>query len=117
MTVESYGRTTPTRVWTLKALADGTIVSGDSLGHVQLWDGITGMLLQCFDQNDNNTDVLLLAVSANECRVFASGVDSRVICVERSVTIPLVSSGPPKWVMTRAQRTHTHDVKAMAMCH
>ena len=117
MTVESYGRTTPTRVWALKALADGTIVSGDSLGHVQLWDGITGTLLQSFDQNDNNADVLSLAVSANECRVFASGVDSRVICVERSVTIPPASSGPPKWVMTHAQRPHTHDVKAMAMCH
>ena len=117
MTVESYGRTTPTRVWALQALADGTIVSGDSLGHVQLWDGNTGTLLQSFDQNDNKADVLSLAISANECRVFASGVDSRVICVERPVTIPPTSSGPPKWVMTHAQRPHTHDVKAMALCH
>ena len=116
MTVESYGRTTPTRVWALQALSDGTLISGDSLGHVQLWDGDTGTLLQSFDQNDNKADVLTLAVSANECRIFASGVDSRVICVERPVTVPSSSTGPPKWVMTHAQRPHTHDVKAMAMC-
>lgn len=53
MTVESYGRTTPTRVWALGALADGTLVSGHSLVHVQFWDGNTGTLLQSFDQNDN----------------------------------------------------------------
>lgn len=117
MTVESYGRTTPTRVWALQALADGTIVSADSLGHVQIWDGNTGTLIQSFDQNDNKADVLALAVSANECRVFASGVDSRVICVERPVTVPSSSTSPPKWLMTHAQRPHTHDVKAMAMCN
>ena len=116
MTVESYGRTTPTRVWALHALADETIVSGDSLGHVQLWDGNTGTLLQSFDQNDSKADVLTLAVSANECRVFASGVDSRVICVERPATTPSSNTGPPKWVMTNAQRPHTHDIKAMTMC-
>jgi U3 small nucleolar RNA-associated protein 4 len=114
MTLETYGRSTPTRVWALQALADWTLVSGDSLGHVQLWDGNSGTLIQGFDQNDNKADVLSLAVSANECRVFASGVDSRVICIERPVTI--LTTGPPKWVMTHAQRPHTHDVKAMAMC-
>jgi U3 small nucleolar RNA-associated protein 4 len=101
-------------VWALRALADGTLVSGDSLGHVQLWDGNSGTLIQGFDQNDSKADVLSLAVSGNECRVFASGVDSRVICIERPVTTP--TAGPPKWVMTHAQRPHTHDVKAMAMC-
>jgi U3 small nucleolar RNA-associated protein 4 len=114
MTLESHGRSTPTRVWALHALADGTLVSGDSLGHVQLWDGNSGTLIQSFDQNDNKADVLSLAVSGNDCRVFASGVDSRVICIERPVTVP--TAGPPKWVMTHAQRPHTHDVKAMAMC-
>jgi U3 small nucleolar RNA-associated protein 4 len=46
MTVESYGRTMATRVWNLLALSDGTVISSDSLGHVQFWDGKTGTLLQ-----------------------------------------------------------------------
>ena len=132
MTVESYGRSTPTRVWALKATQDGTVVSGDSLGHVQFWDGHTGTLTASFDQNDNKADVLVLDVTADECKVFASGVDSRVICIERSMATTASAadaagtmrsavhdssggSSTSKWVMTHAQRPHTHDVKAAAI--
>ena len=118
MTVESYGRRTPTRVWALVALADGTVVSGDSLGHVQFWDGMTGTMLQTFDQNDNKADVLALAVSENESTVYASGVDSRVISIERPAVLPNSKflDGPLKWILTHARRPHTHDVKALAIC-
>lgn len=115
MTVESYGRTTPTRIWVLKTLADGTVVSGDSLGHVQFWDGKTGTLLYSFEQNDQKADILALAVTPDECQVFASGIDSRVICIERP-TFHESQNGPPRWIMTHAQRPHTHDVKALVVC-
>jgi U3 small nucleolar RNA-associated protein 4 len=115
MTVESYGRTTPTRIWALKTLADGTVVSGDSLGHVQFWDGNTGTLLCSFEQNDQKADILALAVTPDECQVFASGIDSRVICIERP-TVHDSQNGPPRWIMTHAQRPHTHDVKALVVC-
>jgi U3 small nucleolar RNA-associated protein 4 len=119
MTVESLGRATPTRVWALEALSDGTVVSGDSLGHVQLWDGAIGTLLQSFDQNDSKADVLALAISGSECRVYASGVDSRVVCIERPEATPDNKDLPMdgrRWVMTHAQRPHTHDVKALTVC-
>lgn len=116
MTVESFGRTTATRVWALKALADGTVVSGDSLGHVQFWDGRTGTLLHSFDQNDQKADILALAVTPDERQIFATGIDSRVICIERS-TFHDGQAGPPRWIMTHAQRPHTHDVKALVICH
>jgi len=121
MTVESYGRPTPTRVWALEALADGTVVSADSLGHVQFWDGNFGTLLQSFDQNDVKADVLGLAVTEDECKVFASGVDSRVVCIERQpiVAAAAVSGALPadskKWTLSHAQRPHTHDVNALAI--
>jgi len=118
MTVESLGRNTPTRVWTLQALSDGTVISGDSLGHVQFWDGATGTLLQSFDQNDSKADVLEVAVSANECKVFGSGIDSRVICIERPTTGAATAAKDEerKWILTQAQRPHTHDVKAITIC-
>ena len=117
MTVESYGRNIPTRVWTLSSLADGTVISGDSLGHVQFWDGNSGTLQQTFDQNDSKADVLDLDVSADGCKVFASGIDSRVVCIERpAVEAGASSSEPRKWIMSTAQRPHTHDVKAVAIC-
>ena len=124
MTVESLGRNTPTQVWALHALADGTVISGDSLGHVQFWDGDTGTLLQSFDQNDNKADVLEIAVASEECKIFASGVDSRVVCIERPNLNNMEAAGATaedsidrKWILTQAQRPHTHDVKAMTVCH
>ena len=52
------------------------VVSGNSLGHVQLWDGGTGTLLDTIRKNDDGFDVLDLAVSGYRMRVFSSGVDS-----------------------------------------
>jgi U3 small nucleolar RNA-associated protein 4 len=117
MTVECYGRTSPTRVWTMKALSDGTLVSGDSLGHVQFWDGNIGALIFSFEQNDSKADVLALAVAADECKVFASGVDSRVVCIERRSNVEASATNVTntQWILTQAQRPHTHDVKAMTI--
>jgi len=36
MTVENRGLRESTKVWTLRALTDGTVISGDSLGHIQV---------------------------------------------------------------------------------
>lgn len=119
MTVESYGRMTPTRVWALESLGDGTLISADSLGHVQFWDGESGTLTQSFDQNDSRADVFGLAVSNDECKVFASGVDSRVVCIERQQmpSSSQYSSGSAsiQWVVSHAQRPHTHDVHCLAI--
>ena len=117
MTVESYGRTTPTRVWALCLLTDGTVVSGDSLGHVQFWDGDSGTLVQSFDQNDHKADVLALTVTHDESRVFASGVDSRVVCIQRQQQQQQHGSRlDAEWILTNAQRPHTHDVRALTVC-
>lgn len=113
ITVESLGRNIPTRIWALKSLHDGTLVSGDSLGHVQLWDGHSGTLEASFNQNDSKADVLCLDVTRNQNKIFASGVDSRVICIERSSE----ATEDRKWVLTNAQRPHTHDVQAVAVCY
>lgn len=118
MTVESLGRTIPTRVWALEVLRDGTLVSADSLGHVQFWDGATGTLQQSIDQNDSKADVLCLAVSDDETTIFASGVDSRVICIERLAVGSQAHTednfGPiQQWALSHAQRPHTHDVNAL----
>jgi U3 small nucleolar RNA-associated protein 4 len=120
ITVESMGRATPTRVWALEVLSDGTLVSADSLGHVQFWEGRTGTLQQTIDQNDSKADVLCLAVSEDESVVFASGVDSRVICIER---VPITTKRMQvdsyvtvrHWSLSYAQRPHTHDVNALAI--
>lgn len=109
MTVESRGRRTPTKVWTMQALEDGTLATGNSLGQIQLWDTVTGTLVQSFQQSEQGADVLKLVVNPSQTKLFASGVDSRVVCLERTNPTDTI------WKFTTAHRPHTHDVKCMAI--
>jgi len=126
MTVENRGLREPTKVWALKALSDGTLISGDSLGHVQVWDGTAGTMTQTFDHNESGADVLCLAVSEDENKIFASGIDSSVRCIQRQCSPPssdatqnviLDSTPVRKWISSNSHRKHSHDVKALAICH
>ena len=114
LTVENRGERVATKIWSLQALDNGTLISGDSMGNVQFWDGNAGTLLQTFEHNPNNADVLDIAVSLNQKKVLASGVDSRVICIEFDESSTTASS---KWVMTNQQRFHTHDVNSLALVY
>lgn len=122
MTVENLGLQEATKVWALAALSDGTVVSGDSLGHVQIWDGTSGTMTQTFDHNESGADVLCLAVSDDENKIFAGGIDPRVQCIQRQCLPPSSSNNQEsnpvrKWINAQANRKHTHDVKALAICH
>jgi len=125
MTVESRGLREATKVWALQALSDGTVISGDSLGHVQIWDGMSGTMTQTFDHNESGADVLCLAVSEDENKIFASGIDSSVRCIQRQCLPPIsnpqndTSESAPvrKWISSNSHRKHSHDVKALAICH
>lgn len=48
-------------VWTIVFLSDHTIISGDSAGKVQIWDGLTGTLVRT--HLVTKWDVLALSVS------------------------------------------------------
>lgn len=61
-------------VWALLVTGDGTIVSGDSEGAVQFWDGSNGTLLTRLQRHA--ADVLALAEWRGS--VWAAGVDPRV---------------------------------------
>ena len=99
-----------TIVWSLKVLSDHTLISGDSLGHVQIWDGYSGSLISSFSQH--TADVVALAVNEKENIVFASGVDHKVVMLR---LIESGRSGKKTWKYTYAHRAHTHDVKCLAI--
>ena len=115
MTIESRGRRTPTKIWTMESLTDGSLVTGNSLGQIQIFDTNTGTLLQSVNQTELKADVLRVTVNASQTKIFASGVDSRVVCLERSSATPVTDPSGSGWKFTTAQRPHTHDVKAMAV--
>ena len=96
-----------TLVWDVKFLSDSTIVSADSLGKVQLWNGKHGTLSQSFHRH--LADVLTLAISAGEDEIYSSGVDAKILCIRKA------KSKGSKWVKSGEARPHTHDVRALAI--
>lgn len=48
-------------MWSVVYLSDGTIISGDSVGMIKLWDDQTGTLI--ISHNVTKCDVLALSVS------------------------------------------------------
>lgn len=107
-----------TNIWSLLVLSDSTIVSGDSHGNVQLWDGVNAVRLASFHQH--TAEIVALAVSEDEDQLFASGVDSRVTCMKRLGNAESDKGGESseksrEWVYTSAHRPHSHDVYSLAV--
>jgi WD40 repeat protein len=124
MTVENYGQE-HTLVWSVRVLSDFTVISGDSLGHVQIWDGGIGTLQQSFAMHE--ADVLSIQVSSDEQRIYATGIDSKIVQFARvsaessstssssTVSVSAMGQNSNKWVASRSRRYHTHDLLSLAV--
>ncbi|PRP82999.1 hypothetical protein PROFUN_09950 [Planoprotostelium fungivorum] len=64
-------------VWAIAYLPDGTIITGDYRGTITLWDRQTITVLQSFTLHVQ--DVLALSVSQDGTKIYATGVDSKMI--------------------------------------
>ncbi|KAL7085331.1 hypothetical protein ACP275_14G275900 [Erythranthe tilingii] len=112
-------------ILSLLALRCGTIVSGDSSGNVQFWNGQFGTLLQAHSSHKGDVNALAAAPSHN--RVFSAGSDGQVILYKLSSDAigssdAIVSSdgkfvpeAVKKWIYVGYVRAHTHDVKALTV--
>jgi U3 small nucleolar RNA-associated protein 4 len=93
-------------VWSVKALRDGTIVSGDSTGEIRIWDGKLYTLRQRI--KSHRQDVLSLAINFDGSAIFSGGMD------RRTVVYKPVGKGKTRWAEVAHRRFHSHDVKTMA---
>jgi len=100
------------QIWTLCVMSDSTVVSGDSRGQVQLWDGTAGVLMVTFRQH--SADVLALVVSPGERDIFASGVDGKVVCLQRPQSAD-GGAASSTWIYVHAHRAHSHDVFSLVV--
>ena len=57
--------------------SDNTIISGDSLGNTQFWDGNQGVLMYGWKQHE--ADVLSVVANERLGVAFSSGIDSKVV--------------------------------------
>uniref|UniRef100_A0A672R6J7 U3 small nucleolar RNA-associated protein 4 homolog n=1 Tax=Sinocyclocheilus grahami TaxID=75366 RepID=A0A672R6J7_SINGR len=97
-------------VWSVVYLSDGTIITGDSVGMVKLWDDQTGTLIK--SHNVTKCDVLALSVSQNEDSLVAG--TSEGIVVQFQFVSMVLEKDDKEWVRTRTFRNHTHDIRAVA---
>ncbi|XVF65997.1 hypothetical protein PTKIN_Ptkin09bG0295300 [Pterospermum kingtungense] len=106
-------------IWSLLSLRCGTVVSADSTGSVQFWNGDNGTLLQA--HSNHKGDVNALAAAPNHDRVFSAGSDGQVILYKLSKEMLQSGNGESsfemmkKWVYVGYVRAHTHDVRALTM--
>ncbi|GAA5832351.1 hypothetical protein JCM11251_006420 [Rhodosporidiobolus azoricus] len=104
-----------TVVWTVAVLADGTVVSGDSMGNVKFWDGTMGTQSQSFKAH--KADVLALAIGSDGTSLFTSGVDQKTtefrLVTIASSRIHDVPAG--RWIQSSGRRLHSHDVRAIVI--
>lgn len=104
-------------------------MSGDSAGRVILWDDKTHTALETFQKH--KADVLALAVSPDGKTIFSTGVDRTIVRYTRTgVDLTPQSRGTHghgggeeeeeeeevSFVVSGMDRSHQHDVRALAMC-
>ncbi|XP_067091369.1 U3 small nucleolar RNA-associated protein 4 homolog [Osmerus mordax] len=96
-------------VWSVAFLSDHTLVSGDSAGKLQVWDGHTGTLLKT--HLITKWDVLALSVSQDESSLVAGTSEGTV--VQFQFLAPSLQQQAKEWVRTRTFKNHTHDVRSL----
>ncbi|KAL6107424.1 utp4 [Pungitius sinensis] len=97
-------------VWSLAFLSDNTIISSDSAGKVQIWDGLKGTLIRT--HLITKWDVLTLSVSQDESSLVAGTSEGTV--VQFQFISSTVDRQDKDWVRTRTFKNHSHDVRALA---
>ncbi|KAH7883891.1 WD40 repeat-like protein [Phlebopus sp. FC_14] len=107
-----------TLVWTVGVLADGTIISGDSLGTVKFWDSMTCTQIHSF--NAHGADVLCLTIGPEGTSVFTSGVDQKVVQFTYVPSTPdalssTSNSSVGRWIQSTSRRLHSHDVRSLTV--
>lgn len=106
ITVEEF-HSRNTLIWAIHITSNFTIVTGDSLGNTQFWDGLQGTLIQSF--KGHLADVLAVCVNKEENMVFSGGVDSKIVQF-RQITS---KNGISTWVKAASQRMFSQDVRSL----
>eukprot|EP00298_Acanthocystis_sp_HF-20_P004179 c14520_g1_i2.p1 GENE.c14520_g1_i2~~c14520_g1_i2.p1 ORF type:complete len:719 (+),score=248.36 c14520_g1_i2:40-2196(+) len=116
-------------VWAVKALKDGTIISGSSKGQTEFWDGNLGTQISSF--NSHGSDILSIAVSKKGDLAFSAGIDHKIVVfqlVPQEIEEPANKKRKTakesevslqiymyRWFMTQNRRPHTHDIHTLAI--
>lgn len=94
-------------VWSVRCLADGIFVSGDSSGAVTFWELRNNLPVHFFQTHD--ADVLCLECDGPGTTVWSAGVDLKIV---RYALHEKTGSGRA-WVVSGQKKYHSHDINAL----
>ncbi|XP_058065033.1 U3 small nucleolar RNA-associated protein 4 homolog [Anopheles bellator] len=112
MTTGRSDRGTPTIVWDVAVLKDFTVISVDSRGRMMFFDGHLGTVLD--NVPVSKADLLCLALTEDEEKLFAAGVESNIVTFRRMGGERLKGEKRNNFVRNVNRRCHTHDIKTLA---
>mmetsp|Transcript_63497 Transcript_63497/g.148022 ORF Transcript_63497/g.148022 Transcript_63497/m.148022 type:complete len:746 (+) Transcript_63497:108-2345(+) len=98
---------TDTLIWTLARIGEHTLASGDSLGLVYIWNGLSCTVIRRFDTHQ--ADVLALAASPHGNLLLSGGIDAKISAY---VFQPGDES---KWVFHNAEFAQHHDIRSLSL--
>jgi WD40 repeat protein len=104
LTVFNIYESENTKIWCICPVFGSAFATGDSRGHVVIWDPITATALEDF--NSHQADVCCLASS--DTSLYASGFDPTIISFS-------YFQKSKRWTQTGQTRMHTHDVVSLAI--
>lgn len=96
-----------TLIWAVYITRSFVIITGDSLGNTQFWDGNRGTLIQSFKAHI--ADVLAVCINEEENMVFSGGVDSKIVQFQQITN----KDGVSNWVKTASERMFSQDVRCL----
>lgn len=100
-------------------------MTGDSNGELIIWDKKSGNVLKVFSELKG--DILALAVNQDQGIIYASGVDTKVICIrqvqlkgKKKYQAKIIGSNyhdregvDKEWVYSGSTRGQSHDIKSL----
>ncbi|KAI5967024.1 UTP4 [Candida pseudojiufengensis] len=102
-------KTESTLVWSLDILKNkNQLISGDSTGHIKIWDLKYFTLIQSFKIHD--ADILTIVSDVKEEKFYSAGIDRKIHQFEL-----LKSKSNYKWVHTYNRLLHANDIRSMAI--
>ncbi|CAK9439221.1 uncharacterized protein LODBEIA_P34450 [Lodderomyces beijingensis] len=102
-------RTESTLVWSVQVLSDKQqLITGDSTGHVKIWDLKFFTLIQSLKIHD--ADVLCIVANSKEDKFFTAGIDRKIHQFDL-----LKTKNSSKWVHSQNRLLHSNDIRSLAI--
>jgi len=102
-------------IWKVLSIRnEDCIVVGSSKGTISFFETKFGTLRS--ELKTHEADVLCLEINANHSIIYATGLDSKIVTLEKITgTSETGRSGTDSWIVSSADRGQSHDVKALKL--